>query len=155
MVVSLSVDGPPPPEDDLRTVVGGPGLGRAAGRGLPTASLGAPALGLGGPVRGIGGPGGAIMQPPGAMQPGQAYGATRRAQNNSSELFPEDRAPFPSSKRKPTRRETLGEGERDFSASFLERRLRLKKTGRGMAPPPGAFMPPPPGMGMGARPPGT
>ena len=32
LVVSLSVDGPPPPEDDLRTVLGGPGLGRAAGR---------------------------------------------------------------------------------------------------------------------------
>ena len=59
LVVSLSVDGPPPPEDDLRTVLGGPGLGRAAGRGLPTAPLGAPPLGLGAPVRGVGGPGGA------------------------------------------------------------------------------------------------
>ena len=64
LVVSLSVDGPPPPEDDLRTVLGGPGLGRAAGRGLPTAPLGAPPLGLGGPVRGVGGPGAGVMQAP-------------------------------------------------------------------------------------------
>ena len=64
LVVSLSVDGPPPPEDDLRTVLGGPGLGRAAGRGLPTAPLGAPPLGLGAPVRGAGGPGAGVMQAP-------------------------------------------------------------------------------------------
>ena len=64
LVVSLSVDGPPPPEDDLRTVLGGPGLGRAAGRGLPTAPLGAPPLGLGAPVRGVGGPGAGVMQAP-------------------------------------------------------------------------------------------
>ncbi|KAH8074282.1 hypothetical protein JL721_1834 [Aureococcus anophagefferens] len=68
MVVSLSVEGPPPPEDDLRAVVGGPGMGRAAGRGLPTAPLGAAPLGLAGPVR-IGGPG-AIM----ARGARQAYG---------------------------------------------------------------------------------
>jgi small nuclear ribonucleoprotein B and B' len=71
MVVSLSVDGPPPPDDDLRAVVGGPGVGRAAGRGLPTAPLGQAPLGLGGPVRGIGGPGASIMA---ASAPGQAYG---------------------------------------------------------------------------------
>ena len=71
MVVSLSVDGPPPPDDDLRAVVGGPGMGRAAGRGLPTAALGAAPMGLGGPVRGIGGPGASVMA---AQAPGQAYG---------------------------------------------------------------------------------
>jgi len=68
MVVSLSVDGPPPPEDDLRTVNSGPGLGRAAGRGLPNAPMGQAPMGLGGPVRGLGGPGMSVMQPP------QAYG---------------------------------------------------------------------------------
>ncbi|KAJ8610346.1 hypothetical protein CTAYLR_003869 [Chrysophaeum taylorii] len=67
MVVSLSVDGPPPPEDDLRAVIGGPGMGRAAGRGLPTAPLGAAPMGLGGPVRGIGAPSATMMAPP----PGQ------------------------------------------------------------------------------------
>ena len=76
LVVSLSVDGPPPPEDDLRTVLGGPGLGRAAGRGLPTAPLGAPPLGLGGPVRGVGGPGAGVMQaPPQAPRPRRARAA--------------------------------------------------------------------------------
>lgn len=71
MVVSLSVDGPPPPEDDLRAVMGGPGMGRAAGRGLPTAGPGGQApLGLsGGAVRGVGGPGASVMQPP-----SQAFG---------------------------------------------------------------------------------
>lgn len=64
MVVSLSVDGPPPPEDDLRAVLGGPGIARAAGRGLSAAPLGVPPMGLAGPVRGIGGPGAAAMQPP-------------------------------------------------------------------------------------------
>lgn len=74
MVVSLSVDGPPPPEDDLRTVLGGPGVGRPAGRGLPTAPLGSAPLGLGGPVRGVGGP--ALMPPPqvAAQAPPGAYG---------------------------------------------------------------------------------
>ena len=84
LVVSLSVDGPPPPEDDLRTVLGGPGLGRAAGRGLPTAPLGAPPLGLGGPVRGVGGPGAGVMQAPpqafgrGAPVPPPGMPASRR-----------------------------------------------------------------------------
>ena len=85
LVVSLSVDGPPPPEDDLRTVLGGPGLGRAAGRGLPTAPLGAPPLGLGGPVRAsLGGPGAGVMQAPprragrGAPVPPPSRWASRR-----------------------------------------------------------------------------
>mmetsp|Transcript_30549 Transcript_30549/g.93380 ORF Transcript_30549/g.93380 Transcript_30549/m.93380 type:complete len:179 (+) Transcript_30549:94-630(+) len=74
-VVSLSVDGPPPPEDDLRAVLGGPGVGRAAGRGLPPTPLGM-VPGLGGPVMGIGGPGPGMMAPSAiaAAAPGQAYG---------------------------------------------------------------------------------
>lgn len=79
MVVSLSVEGPPPPDDDLRTIIPGPGMGRAAGRGLPTANLAAPPMGLGGPVRGIGGPGAGVMQPPpsfgrGMPPPGMQHG---------------------------------------------------------------------------------
>ena len=48
LVVSLSVDGPPPPEDDLRTVLGGPGAGvmqappQAFGRGAPVPPPGMP-----------------------------------------------------------------------------------------------------------------
>ena len=62
-VVSLSVDGPPPPEDDVRAALGGPGVGRAAGRGLPPTPLGLPPAGLGGPIHGLGGPGPGVMAP--------------------------------------------------------------------------------------------
>ena len=60
-VVSLTIEGPPPPDDDEKLTPGGPGIGRAAGRGLPIAPTGAP-MGLGGPVRGIGGPSSSMMQ---------------------------------------------------------------------------------------------
>lgn len=63
-VVSLTIEGPPPPEDDEKLVPGGPGSGRAAGRGLPTAPLSGAPVGLGGPIRGVGGPAGSMMQPP-------------------------------------------------------------------------------------------
>lgn len=43
---------------------GGPGVGRAAGRGVPAQSSG-PAAGLSGPARGVGAP------PPQMMQPGR------------------------------------------------------------------------------------
>jgi small nuclear ribonucleoprotein (snRNP)-like protein len=67
-VVSLTIDGPPPPEDNEKALPGGPGIARiAAARGVPLPPLpmaaGAP-VGLSGPVRGIGGPGIGIMQPP-------------------------------------------------------------------------------------------
>jgi len=61
-VVSLSVEGPPPKEKEGK-MTGGPGVGRAAGRGLPTAPMGAPQAGLSGPVRGVGGPDPSMMQP--------------------------------------------------------------------------------------------
>jgi hypothetical protein len=67
-VVSLTIDGPPPPEDNEKSLPGGPGIARlAAARGVPLPpppmAAGAP-VGLTGPVRGIGGPGIGIMQPP-------------------------------------------------------------------------------------------
>merc|ERR1711924_380274 len=64
-VVSLSVEGPPPKEKESRlggASAGGPGFGRAAGRGLPAAPSG-PQAGLSGPVRGVGGPAPGMMQP--------------------------------------------------------------------------------------------
>lgn len=63
-VVSMTIEGPPPPDDDEKLTPGGPGIGRAAGRGLPVAPLGAAPVGLGGPVRGVGGPAASMMAPP-------------------------------------------------------------------------------------------
>lgn len=63
-VVSLTVEGPPLAPENETVGPSGPGVARAAGRGIPAAPLGAP-MGLMAPMRGIGGPA------PGMMQPGQ------------------------------------------------------------------------------------
>ncbi|KAJ6950580.1 small nuclear ribonucleoprotein-associated protein B'-like [Populus alba x Populus x berolinensis] len=67
-VISMTVEGPPPPEESRAKAVSaaaasGPGLGRAAGRGIPTAPLIQAQPGLAGPVRGVGGPSPGMMQP--------------------------------------------------------------------------------------------
>lgn len=64
-IVSLTVEGPPPPATNLNVAQPGPGLGRAAGRGLPVAPSGGPPMGLTAPMRGIGGPAPHMMQPTG------------------------------------------------------------------------------------------
>ncbi|KAG8042630.1 hypothetical protein G9C98_005264 [Cotesia typhae] len=71
-IVSLTVEGPPPPEEGLPRVpipgaAPGPGMGRAVGRGMPANVAGVPA-GLQGPVRGVGGPSQQIMTPAGRGQ---------------------------------------------------------------------------------------
>ena len=68
-VVSMTIEGPPPPEEETKMQPGGPGKGVAAGRGLPAAPVSAAPMGLAGAVRGVGGPGGAMMAPPGMMPP--------------------------------------------------------------------------------------
>ena len=68
IIVSLSVEGPPPPEENLQRVpaaaqmaaVAGPGIARPAGRGMPIPHMAAPPVGmpppgiLAGPARGLG-----------------------------------------------------------------------------------------------------
>ncbi|KAM3589315.1 Small nuclear ribonucleoprotein-associated protein B [Umbelopsis sp. WA50703] len=77
-IVSMSIDGPPPPSSKDQTsrasqLMTGPGVGRPAGRGLPPVPpMGA---GLGGPVRGVGGPAPGMMQPrPGIQAAPVPYG---------------------------------------------------------------------------------
>merc|ERR1712196_388992 len=53
-VVSLTVEGPPPPEETAQQAPPGPGMGRAAGRGIPAAPIGSAPRGLAGPVHGVG-----------------------------------------------------------------------------------------------------
>lgn len=61
-IVTISVDGPPPPKtEELRPrgpmLAAGPGMGRPVGRGMPAVPPpGGPMAGLSGPVRGVGGP---------------------------------------------------------------------------------------------------
>ncbi|KAL2516872.1 Small nuclear ribonucleoprotein family protein [Abeliophyllum distichum] len=67
-VISITVEGPPPPDESRVKATGanaipGPGIGRAAGRGVPTGPLIQAQPGLSGPVRGVGGPAPGMMQP--------------------------------------------------------------------------------------------
>ena len=83
-VVSIAVEGPPPPSSSARLAPGGPGVARGAGRGFAPRSSGpdvgglqqAP-VGLGAaPVHGVGGPGpmgmGRGVPPPGMGRGGQS-----------------------------------------------------------------------------------
>ncbi|KAG0057223.1 hypothetical protein BGZ83_000636 [Gryganskiella cystojenkinii] len=79
MIVSLSVDGPPPPsaEDQkarISQLSAGSGVAAPAGRGMPVVPGAAP--GLTGPVRGVGGPAPGMMLPrgPAAAAPPMSYG---------------------------------------------------------------------------------
>ena len=66
-IVSLTVDGPPPKDDDsvrLPKAGGGPGQAKPAGRGMPVPNMPpGPHAGLQGQVRGVGGPGMGMMMP--------------------------------------------------------------------------------------------
>lgn len=70
-VISLTIEGPPPSADLVeraQAAPAGPGMGRAAGRGLPVAAPGQAPAGLAGPARGVGGPAPGMMAPRPQMQ---------------------------------------------------------------------------------------
>jgi len=138
VVVSLSVEGPPPAEDTRFTKehaasLAGPGRGIPSGRGIAVPPMTAAPPGLAGPVRGIGGPSPQTMQPQGRGGP-QAVQAPPMQYN-----------PPP-----------MGRG---FVPPQMGRGMppgMVPPPGRGMppgmVPPPGRGMPPPPGMGRGMPP---
>lgn len=75
-VISLQAESPPPPKPRAQAVAAGragPGVGRAAGRGISATPLGQPLgqapQGLAGPVRGMGGPAPQMMLPVVSAQP--------------------------------------------------------------------------------------
>lgn len=80
-VVSLTVEGPPLAQENETVGPSGPGMARAAGRGIPPAPIGGPPMGLMAPMRGIGG------AAPGLVQPGQGkpYDALRCGQWTETE----------------------------------------------------------------------
>jgi small nuclear ribonucleoprotein B and B' len=129
-VVSMSIEGPPPPEDDSKLIPGGPGIGRAAGRGLPVAPLAGAPTGLAGPVRGVGGPAASFMQPPAQV-----------AAQAGAQSFPRPPGMMPPGMMPPGM--PPGRGPPGMPP--------------GMMPPPPGMMPPgmmPPGMPPGMMPPG-
>lgn len=137
VVVSLTVEGPPPPTGKRTTTAEtvGPGLGRAAGRGLPLPATG-PAPGLSGPARGVGQASMSQMMPQGRGGQISASAQIQKPPPAPSKPPGMPGAPPPGMPRPP--------GMPGMPGMPM-----------GMPPPPGAGgrpmgMPPPPGM----RPPG-
>jgi len=142
VVVSLSVEGPPPAQDTRFTKehaanLAGPGRGVPTGRGIAVPPISTAPPGLSGPVRGIGGPAPQAMQPQGRGGP-QAVQAPPMNYNAPPPGMGRGFVPPP-----------MGRGMPPPPG------MGVPPPGRGMPPPPGMSrgMPPPPGMSRGMPPP--
>jgi len=148
IIVSMTVEGPPPAEDTrLKDVsaMGGAGRGVPAGRGLPPASVSAAPIGLAGPVRGVGGPAPQAMQPGGRGMPPNGFPPGGRG------MPPQGMPPgMPGRGMVPPGMPPPG-----FNPAMAGRGMPMGGPPPGMgAPPPGMPFNPAMGRGMGGPPPG-
>lgn len=151
-IVSMTVEGPPPKDDkrSLKVSAPGPGLGRAAGRGIggimSAPAAGVPPMGLAGPARGVGAPAPGAMAP-GGFPPGPPFG--RGMMPPPMGMPPGARPPMGMGMPPPYAMGRGGPGGPPPGMGMPPPGFRPG------IPPPGAFPPgPPPMAGRGGPPPG-